>query len=133
MNVAKIILAEYRRAAAQPFAWDAVNDCLGWAAGVALALTGNDAIAHLRGRYRSAAGARRVMAKEGWETMADVARAFHADIPVAQARSGDWAWLKNDDGSDTIGVFCGPLIAAKGETGMRQAPRGAALKAFRVE
>lgn len=133
MNVTAIILAAWRAAERRPFAWDGINDCLGWASGVAQTITGRDPISHLRGRYASARDAKRVMVAEGWSDMADVARSIFAEIPVAQARSGDWAWLANDDGSDTIGVFCRERIAARGETGMRQVPRARALKAFRVE
>lgn len=133
MNVKRVILDRYRSARETSFAWNAIDDCLGWAAAVAQDLTGRDPIAHIRGRYDSAAAAQRVMAEEGWADLAAVARSCFAEIPIADASFGDWAVILNADGSETIGVVVGALIAAKTKMGMGQTPRNRATAAFRVE
>lgn len=133
MNVKRLVLDQYRSARGSGFAWNAIDDCLGWAAAVAMELTGRDPIAHIRGRYDSAVGARRVMVEEGWSGLADVARSCFREIPLAEARFGDWAVIANIDGTETIGVVAGAMIAAKTEAGMGQTPRSRATAAFRVE
>jgi hypothetical protein len=128
-----VVLAEYRAARDMPGAWNSRDDCIGWAGNVARALLGFDAIADIRGVYASEAGARRAMVERGWHSLAEVAGAYFAEVPVAQARTGDWAIILNDGGVETIGVFCGATIAAKTASGMAQVPRGRAIRAFRVE
>lgn len=124
---------EYERAKAAPFAWGR-HDCLMWCADCAAAITGRDPAARLRGRYKTAAGARRVMKTEGWRDMADVAASMFAEIPLGQARSGDWAHIANEDGTDTLGVVMGSMIVARTETrGLGQVPLTRAAKVFRVE
>lgn len=133
MNPAAIVLAEYRKARAVPFAWG-IADCLGWASDVANALLDRgDVIAELRGRYTSSTGSLRIMVERGWKNLGDVAATYFAEIPTAQARAGDWAIIANADGTETIGVFAGAMIAAKTERGMGQVPRSHATRAFRVE
>jgi hypothetical protein len=133
MNRSGLILSRYRAARDVPFAWNAVDDCLGWAASVAREMLDRDPIASLRGRYGTETGAKRVMAKEGWKSLADVAGAFFREIPAALAQTGDWAVVTNPDGSETIGVVCGSTVAAKTANGMGQVLRGRIVKAFRVE
>jgi len=134
MNAARILIEEYRKARAVPFAWNGRDDCLGFAANVAERIVGHDVIGDLRGRYSTPLGAKRVMASEGWADMGDVAAAFFGRIiSLAEARTGDWAHVVNEDGSDTIGVFSGAMIAAKTEAGMGQVPRSLAVRAFRIE
>jgi hypothetical protein len=133
MNRAKIVGEEAAAAAGAPFVWDCRNDCIGWAGNVAERLLGRDVLATYRGRYTTETGSRRVMAREGWRDLGDVAAAFFAEIPPALAQSGDWALVVNDDGSDTIGVVCNHLVIARAPRGMAQVPRRRMLKAFRVE
>ncbi len=132
MGPASIIHEEYRRARGEPFAWG-TSDCLGWAAAVAIRLVGRDPIAGLRGRYHSEVSAARVMVEEGWRSLGDVAAAHAREIPVLDARTGDWAYLINDDGTATIGVFIADQVAAKALSGVGIMPRARALRAFRVE
>jgi hypothetical protein len=132
MPARKALLAVWREQRADGFAWG-VRDCLTFCGDVALAMTGTDPIADLRGRYTTAVGARRVMASEGWADMGDVAASFLDEIPVAWARSGDWAQIDNGDGTDTLGVVAGATIAARTETrGIGQVPLTGARRAFRV-
>ena len=133
MNASKIILAEFRKQRALPFAWGTA-DCLSWCADCALALTGADPMKKLRGRYKTAHGAAKVMKTEGWADMGEVAASMYAEIPVAQARSGDWAQIFNDDGTDPLGVVVGHVICARTEAqGLGQVPLTRAKRAFRVE
>ena len=132
MNVAKILIEEYRASRTVPFVWGSA-DCLIWAAASAIRIIGRDPIAHIRGRYSSLKGAREIMAAEGWTDMGDVAASCFAEIPVANARTGDWARVVNGDSPDMIGVFAGAMIAAKTEFGMGQVPRSRAVPAFRVQ
>lgn len=123
---------QYEAEKAEPFAWGR-HDCLLWCANCAKAITGQDPAAHLRGRYKTAAGAARVMKTEGWRDLADVAASMFSEIPVASAQSGDWAHVVNDDGTDTLGVVMGGMIVARTlERGLGQVPLTRAAKAFRV-
>jgi hypothetical protein len=134
MNTRKIILEIYREQRAIDFAWNAKDDCLGVAAAVAQAMTGRDPIAHLRGRYDSEQSAKRVMVEEGWSSMGDVAASiFPNEIPVAQARAGDWLFVVNPDGTETIGVAVNEWFMAKGKAGVDRGLLSHASRAFRVE
>lgn len=133
MNPRLAILREYDKAKALPFSWGTA-DCLSWCADCAKAITGTDPAEKLRGRYESEASAKRVMIAEGWADMGDVARSMYAEIPVAQATSGDWAQIINEDGTETLGVVHGGMIAARTkESGLGQVPLTSAKRAFRVE
>ena len=54
-------------------------------------------------------------------------------LTVAQARTGDWAIVKNDDGTETLGVVVGHLVWARGEAGLAATTLATAKKAYRVE
>ncbi|ODR93520.1 hypothetical protein AUC70_11685 [Methyloceanibacter stevinii] len=115
-----------------PFEWG-VSDCLTWCAGVAEALTGQDPVSHLRGRYSTARGAQRVMVRSGWKDMADVAASVATEIAPSAACDGDWGWFRNADGTDGLGVICGAMLVARGEQGLAQLSRMKVERAFRVE
>lgn len=130
MNPRLVILREFEAQAAEPFAWG-MADCLTWCAGCAKAITGRDP---RKGkgllRYRSALGAARIVKAHGGSTRG-LAAAMYPEIPVAQARSGDWAWIEE---GDTLGVVHGAMIAARTEArGLGQIPLMRAAAAFRVE
>ncbi len=131
-SVRNTILGRYRLERGVPFAWGTA-DCLTFAAGCAEPVIGRDPIAHLRGRYDSELGAKRLMVENGWGDMGDVAASVFGEIPVALARDGDWARIVNEDGTDAIGVFAGEVIAAKLQHGVGQVARSRAVRAFRVE
>lgn len=95
----------------QPFAWGQ-QDCALFAADAVLAITGRDLARPWRGRYRSAAGAARILREQGGlHGMADDAlpRLPH----VGQAQRGDLL-LVDIDGVLSLGVvtgagyWCGP-------------------------
>jgi len=131
MNIKRLLLEEYQRQRATPFAWGGA-DCLGFAADCAKLLTGNDPAAELRGKYDSEIAAKRIMVERGWQTLGDVAASMFPEIPVAVARSGDWAFVVNDDGSETLGVVGGALILARTKEGAGFQPLTQASRAFCV-
>lgn len=131
MNVRKLLLVEYQRQKAIPFAWGTA-DCLSFCADCAALLLGVDPAAMLRGRYESEFGARRVMVAEGWADMGAVAASMFPEIHVAQAQSGDWAHVLNPDGTETLGVVIGHQIAARAQTGLSFVSLTHAKQAFAV-
>lgn len=133
MNRARIIQECIDFAKEVPFKWDAQGDCLGWANLVAWRLTGKDLAKPLRGRYASQLDAQRVMRQEGWKSLSDVVASLGLDpIPPAMGQNGDWAIVINEDGTDTIGVFCNEWVFAKSLTGMARVSRLNASGAFRI-
>jgi hypothetical protein len=132
MNPAVAIHRLWREEREKPFAWGA-SDCLTWAADCALAVTGRDPAKDFRRRYTTRTGATRVRLKHGCRDMADVAAFFYRQIPAAQARSGDWAVVTNDDGTKTIGVVVASQIVARGLDGLEIGPIWAADSFYRVE
>ncbi len=133
MNVRKLILDEFRRQRGLPHVWGG-DDCLGVAATIAQAMIGRDPIAHLRGRYDSETSAKRVMVEEGWSDLGDVAASCgFTEIHPSQARAGDWLFVRNPDGTETIGVAVNERFMAKGPSGIAQDMTSRALRAFRVE
>lgn len=130
MNIRKVILHAYRQERARAFAW-ASADCLQWCGLVTERLTGRDPGAALRARYSSEIEARRIMVKEGWRDMGDVAAALVPEIPLAQARDGDWVQCVDDHGNDGLGVVCAGMAAVRSEGGLGQVPMACARRAFR--
>jgi hypothetical protein len=130
-NVKRLIFEEYQRQRSIPFAWG-TGDCLGFAADVAKMLTGDDPAADLRGAYDSETSAKRIMVARGWQTLGDVAASMFPEIPVADARSGDWVFIVNDDMSETLGVVCGAQVLARTKEGLGIHILTKASRAFRV-
>jgi hypothetical protein len=131
LTARKAVLAEYRRWRDVPFAWGTA-DCLAFAAACAAPLIARDPVAHLRGRYDSEISSRRMLIEEGWRSGADLAASLFPEIPVAQAHAGDWAYVVNPDGTDSLGVVAGEMIIAKGQSGVGLVPLMNASRAFRV-
>lgn len=131
MNVRSHLAATFRAQRNVPTVWG-VNDCLCVAAACAQPMIGRDPIAHLHDRYDSEISAKRLMVENGWNDMGDIAASIFPEIPVSQARAGDWVCLDNPDGSDALGVVIGDMIAAKTKESYAQAPLSQARRAFRV-
>jgi hypothetical protein len=132
MNRHRIINDLYRAWAHIPFAWGS-KDCLYWASACAKAIIGRDPAAALKRRYTSRVGALRVMRREGWKDMGDVAASLLPEVPLGQAVTGDWVHVRDDHGHDGLGVVNGHLIAVRTEAGMGLFPLLSAKRAFRVE
>lgn len=131
MNRMRTVKTLCRAWALRPFEWGSA-DCLYFASACAAAITGEDPARDLKHRYTSEIGAQRVMVNEGWRDMGDVAASLLPEVPVAQARSGDWAHVVDETGMDGLGVVCGHQIAVRTQSGMGLFPLTRAKKAFRV-
>ena len=116
-----------------PFDW-ATNNCGLFAADWCVILTGIDPMSDLRETVQS---------KQGFESIEDrydgivnlvAARcAEHGwpEVPPKKAQRGDLVVYHGEYG-DTIGVCCGPTIAAPGKSGVVQTPMKQAYAAWRV-
>lgn len=111
VRLATQIEAAHRR----PFSWGS-HDCALWAAAVVCELTGVDFAADYRGRYKSAQGAARVMARRGGlVTIAN--RALGEAVPVLQARRGDVV-LACREGGPSLGICIDERAAFTGPDGL---------------
>jgi hypothetical protein len=84
------LVDEVSAAREKPFAYG-THDCVCWAFGVRAALTGKDDWARFRGKYKTEAGAARVLRKLKCDTVEDLARSILGDpLPaVLLAQRGD--------------------------------------------
>lgn len=85
------LAAAITEARVRPFAWGS-HDCATWAFALRRELTGGaDVAARWRGRYRTAAGAARVMRRLGWTDLEAMGRALLGDPhpTVLFAQRGD--------------------------------------------
>lgn len=133
MNIRKMIheLVRQEKPLSPDEFW-AAGGCLTFPGKVAKAITGIDPTEAGRAEFSTEAGARRVMVKNNCTSMADVALLAYPEIPVAQARAGDWAVVRNADGSEGLGVVMGSQIAVQTVKGMGIVPRLRASSAYRV-
>ncbi len=131
MNVHAIIHRLHSEERSTPFAWG-ISDCVTLAAAAAIAITGSDPIERFRGRYSSATGAARLLLEEGWRDLGDFAASVYPEIHPAMARTGDWAWIVNEDGTDTFGIVCGSMALARLPIGLGQVPLSRIKRAFEV-
>jgi hypothetical protein len=116
-----------------PFAW-VHNDCCTFAAGAVQAITGNDAMAALRGKYTCQAGAARLIATAG-SLQALVSQYLGAPLDApALAQRGDVVLFEMTDpcGPQALGICVGAQIAAPGPHGMVLLPSNAAVAAWRI-
>jgi hypothetical protein len=131
INVRRVIHEEYLRQRSIPFEWGK-TDCFLFVADMALLLTGKDKSKGIRGNYDSQKGANKIMSDNEWKTLGDGAAAMFPEIPVAMAKSGDWAFIDNGDGTESLGVVFGPQIIARTQSGVGMQPLTKASRAFRV-
>lgn len=127
-------LAAYLAAVkAQPFAW-VENDCCSFAANGVQAIKGEDPMAPLRGKYRTEAGAARLIARAGGlqplvtrylgEPMHAPALAGRGDVVLFE--------MAPPYGPHALGLCVGAQIAAPGADRMVLLPLAAAVAAWRV-
>lgn len=120
--------AVLRAAPGRAFVWGG-HDCALHASDAALAITGVDPAAAIRGRYGDYMGGMRLLAAEaGCRSLRAWADSLYARVEVAMAQRGDWAlvkWPATPDGrphhaltlvdGDRLSAACGvrlPLAAA---------------------
>jgi hypothetical protein len=83
------LLAEHvREAYGIPFQWG-THDCAIWAARWVRTCTGKDFLSDWEGKYKTEAGAKRMMKRRGYDSVAEIADEHLVEIPVALARRGD--------------------------------------------
>jgi hypothetical protein len=83
-------------ATGRPFSWGE-NDCALFAADCAMAMTGVDPLAHVRGEYSSELGAARVLRRLGCDDVAQLAdQVIGARIDVGFAQRGDWLMIEEE-------------------------------------
>ncbi|WP_139975848.1 hypothetical protein [Ochrobactrum sp. CGA5] len=109
-----------------PMVWGK-SDCVLLAADVVEAVRGDDPASDIRGKYKSNAGAYRLIKQRGFNTVSDVLSSQFEEIPAAMAQRGDLGVYEN-----TAGYFCEYGFAVKSEDGLRFLPRTMAEKAFKV-
>lgn len=122
-------------ALSRPFAWGS-HDCCTFAAGVVKAMTGVDPMKGLHG-YRSEAGARRVLAREGWRSpFYALHGVLGSSIAPAQARRGDVVYARLEgavfSGGIGAGICLGDTSAFPGTTGLQFLPTLSCRKAWRI-
>lgn len=119
----------------QEFDWGR-HDCCQWAGRVIETLTGTNPIAHLRGRYRTPLGSRRVMKRQYGTTDLHEALTQVLGQPVSGllAQRGDIVTALRD-GVTVVGVvdLSGEKIAAVGWYGLEYIPLTAATAAWKVQ
>ncbi len=134
-DFAERLLATLGECRDRPFAWGR-NDCALLACDLVMAATGVDYAAPLRGRYRTAAGATRVLrrfAGGGLEAAAEkIARDNGLEeVPLLMAQRGDFVLLDDTEGP-ALGVCLGSHIVAAGPAGAVLRPLAAARRAWRT-
>lgn len=122
--------------ARQPFAWG-LRDCFLLASDAALAATGRDPAAQLRGRYFSATAAARLFRRLGqWQGLA--ALCFGPTVHPQAAADGDAVLLPAADAAArffdhrAMGFMWRGLVVCQGAQGLVFQPRAHALAAWRV-
>lgn len=127
-------LADFIKGAEKrPFSWGEWDCCL-LAADWVLAVTGVDTAAELRGKYKSASGAARIIKQRGG--ILEMVRALTdaqgmPEINTRMAQRGDVCLVDTPLG-DALGVCLGAKIACAGPDGLNLLPITAARAAWRV-
>lgn len=118
----------------RPFDWSTQYDCgMGLVVEVVKAITGHDFGAPYRGRYTTSAGALRVMRREGFENLADLAASMIPEIRPNECRIGDVVAYRTDSRFGyALGVVNGERAFVLTEDGMGTRDLLAAERAFRV-
>lgn len=132
MNVRAVIHTVVARHKALPFDF-ATSNCAHLACDAAAELLGRDAAARFRERLSDTASVVRLFVNEGWTDLSDMAASLFLEIPLAQARSGDWVYYETDDDRyGALGVVCGPQVVTKSRAGIGFVPFAQARRAYRV-
>lgn len=94
-------LAEYiKESSEKPFKWGS-HDCVGFAMGAVRVITGVDHYAPYRNKYKSRAGAVRVLAATG-KSFEELISHHFIEINIKQAGRGDLVFTQG-----AVGVCCG--------------------------
>ena len=114
----------------RPFQWG-THDCATWAFDVRLAMTGLDAAAAWRGKYRTEKGAARMLRRLRCKTVADLASSILGEaLPtVLFAQRGDIALGGVEQ---ALGICVGSDVLFLQPSGLVALPLRECLKAWRV-
>lgn len=124
------MLAEIERHSALPFEYGK-SDCLTFAVDVARAISGVDAMKGRRG-YKNQQGAMRALKRSGFSDVGDALASKFEEVPPSLAGRGDLGVIVGDEVTVAV-VFVGPYAVGKEVPGgVRQVPRSAVARAFRV-
>lgn len=110
------------RARSIPFEWGQ-HDCALFAAAAIEAMTGVDLASGWRGRYRSAAGAARLLRQAGHRDLPGLVASHLAPVSPLLAAVGDIAAITGQDGRPALGVVLGAQVAGPGDRGLMFVPR----------
>lgn len=113
----------------EPFAWGS-NDCCMWAADAVKVMTGRDPAEDLRGRYRSASGAARVLARLGG--IASAGARCGEEVPRLCAQVGDIGLVSSDGTREALAVCIGEHWLAVVKNGLGLIDLDRVLKTWRV-
>lgn len=116
----------------QPFSWE--RDCaVDLVGGLVQAVTGVDVAAPFRGRYKTAAGALRVMKDAGFSNVADLIATILPEIHPSQAGVGDIAAIVDDSAFGfALGVVNGERVFVLRQNGLGTIELLDAQRAFKV-
>ncbi|MTB67982.1 hypothetical protein GKR48_14330 [Providencia sp. wls1943] len=118
-----------QKATQKPFSWG-LHDCCLFAADCAVAVCGIDIAEKARGRYKTKAGAMRVLKSEFGDLETGLSD-FFAEIEPDRAMRGDIVMFNGDDGK-TLGVIWANKVWAVTESGAMPVNHQP-VKAWRVE
>lgn len=119
-------------AEAVEFAWGR-SDCFTLAMDVVEALTGADPWSHERGRYASAKGAAKRLARVGYSDLGGLFADLGEQIHPSRARRGDLGLVRALDRSRAAVVCDGHgWVGRRAGDGLVRLPRAAAAAAYRI-
>ncbi|TPM59160.1 hypothetical protein FJ959_09840 [Mesorhizobium sp. B2-2-4] len=115
---------------AMPGVWG-VSDCLQTDGEAVEAVIGANPFAEVAGRYKTEAGAARLLRKRGFANVEEALASLFPKMPRLMARRGDLAVVERN-GQLCAGYICEYGAAVKTETGLTFVPQTEIRSAFRV-
>ncbi|MES2909838.1 MAG: hypothetical protein V4718_00530 [Pseudomonadota bacterium] len=132
VNWAQLLSAYLLERKAQPFAW-VKNDCCTFAAGAVVAMTGRDPMAPLRGKYKTRAGAGKLLARAGnLQALASQYLGSPLATPALAMRGDVVLFDMGGPHGQALGICTGTHFAAPGPERTELVPMCAAVTAWRV-
>ncbi|OBQ72401.1 DUF6950 family protein [Mesorhizobium loti] len=116
--------------AATPGVWGQ-SDCLLTVMDVVAEITGFDPAADIRGKYKTEAGAARILRKRGFDDVEMALASLFAPVGRLMAQRGD-VGVVDQDGQLCAGFMCDRGFMARTETGVFILPQSAIKTAFKV-
>lgn len=112
--------------------FDEADRHCGWfAADAVLVMTGQDMVAHWRGRHKTMGGALRALRRAGYQDHVALVASLLPEVHPAFALPGDVMVLPELGGA-ALGILQGVNIYTRGRDGIMNIDRMQAIRAFRV-